>query len=67
MSVFGGVAVFAVLGFMAKQYNIPVGDVVQSGERHIEYYARITFPLRLQKVFRDFQAQACPLLPTRRQ
>ncbi|KAH7701167.1 SNF-5 protein [Aphelenchoides avenae] len=31
MSVFGGTAVFSVLGFMSKQLNAPIGTVVQSG------------------------------------
>ncbi|KAH7700076.1 CRE-SNF-5 protein, partial [Aphelenchoides avenae] len=31
MSVFGGTAVFSVLGFMATQLNVPVTEVVQSG------------------------------------
>lgn len=31
MSVFGGTAVFSVLGFMAKQLDQPIDQVVQSG------------------------------------
>ncbi len=31
MSIVGGIAVFSVLGFMAKQVNRPVTDVVDEG------------------------------------
>uniref|UniRef100_A0A915ENE3 Sodium-and chloride-dependent glycine transporter 2 n=1 Tax=Ditylenchus dipsaci TaxID=166011 RepID=A0A915ENE3_9BILA len=31
MSLFGGTAVFSVLGFMSKQLNLPIDQVVQSG------------------------------------
>ena len=31
MSVFGGTAVFSVLGFMSKQLDAPIDTVVQSG------------------------------------
>uniref|UniRef100_A0A914CKV7 Uncharacterized protein n=1 Tax=Acrobeloides nanus TaxID=290746 RepID=A0A914CKV7_9BILA len=31
MSIFGGTAVFGVLGFMAHQLNVPINEVVQSG------------------------------------
>ncbi|VDK55808.1 unnamed protein product [Anisakis simplex] len=31
MSIFGGTAVFSVLGFMAKRMNVPVNQVLQSG------------------------------------
>ncbi len=31
MSLFGGTAVFSTLGFMAKQLNLPIQSVVQSG------------------------------------
>ena len=31
MSIFGGLSVFAVLGFMANQLNLPIDEVIQSG------------------------------------
>jgi len=31
MSIFGGTAVFSVLGFMSKQLNAKIQTVVQSG------------------------------------
>ena len=30
-SIYAGFTVFSVLGFMAKQQNVPVGDVAESG------------------------------------
>lgn len=31
MSVFGGIAVFSTLGYLSKQLNVPIDQVVQSG------------------------------------
>uniref|UniRef100_A0A914Z024 Uncharacterized protein n=1 Tax=Panagrolaimus superbus TaxID=310955 RepID=A0A914Z024_9BILA len=31
MSLFGGLSVFSVLGFMSKQLNVPIDEVIQSG------------------------------------
>lgn len=34
-SIFAGFTIFGVLGFMAKQQNVPVGNVAESGRNHM--------------------------------
>ncbi|GMT04191.1 hypothetical protein PENTCL1PPCAC_26365, partial [Pristionchus entomophagus] len=49
MSIFGGIAVFSMLGYMSKQLNVPIDEVVQSGVNlafvaYPEAIARMTWP-----------------------